>query len=193
MPAIFLDAALSAHPDTDTQRAERSRTLFRANQFTMVFALLNNRIVPLYAVNHLLEHLLLDLYHANFSSGSTKKIAVCPCCKKAFRLSQRNKVYCSKYCKDKSVRANNRKDPNYSKYRYLQQYNNRQLNKWRRNMVDSSPQAQKLQDAYATWNKWARSEYEQVSGISDHTQRMTVEDFGECLKERWKALTRDLK
>lgn len=187
-----LDAALSMSPDADTQRAERSRTLFRANQFTMVFALLDNRIVPVYAVSSLLEYLLLDLYHANFSSGSTKKIAVCLCCKKAFRLGQRNKVYCSKYCKDKSIRANNSKDPYYSKYRYLQQYNNRQLNKRRRTMVDSSPQTQKLQDAYAAWNEWARSEYKQVSGISDHTQRVTVEEFGERLKERWKALTKDL-
>lgn len=188
-----IDAALSMSPDTDTQRAERSRALFRANQFTMAFALLDNRIVPVYAVSSLLEYLLLDLYHANFSSGSTKKIAVCPCCKKAFRLSQRNKVYCSKACKDKGIRANNRKDPYYSKYRYLQQYNNRQLNKRRRTMVDSSPQTQKLQDAYAAWNKRARSGYERVSSISNHTQRVTVEEFGECLKERWKALTQDLK
>lgn len=60
-------------------------------------------------------------------------------------------------------------------------------------MVDSSPQTQKLQDAYAAWNKWARSEYEQVSGISDHTQRVTVEEFGKHLKAQWKALTNDLK
>lgn len=33
----------------------------------------------------------------------------------------------------------------------------------------------------------------ELESISDHTQRMTVEDFGECLKERWKALTKDLK
>ena len=36
--------------------------------------------------------------------------------------------------------ANNKKDPYYSKYRYLQQYNNRQLNKQRRRMADSSLQ-----------------------------------------------------
>lgn len=136
-----IDAALSVHSDTDTQGNEKSRALFRVNQFTMVFALLDYRIVPVYTVNNLHEYFLFDLYHANFSSGSTKKIAVCPCCKKAFRLSQRSKVYCSKYCKDKSIRANNKKDPYYSKYQYLQQYNNRQLNKRRRNMVDSSPQA----------------------------------------------------
>ena len=108
-------------------------------------------------------------------------------------MSQRNKVYCSKYCKDKSIRANNKKDPYYSKCRYLQQYNNRQLNNMCRYMADSSPQAQRLQDAYATWNKWARSEYERVSGVSDHMQQMTVEEFGEHLKEQWKILTRDLK
>lgn len=36
-------------------------------------------------------------------------------------------------------------------------------------------------------------EYKQVSSFSDHMQRMTVEEFGERLKERWKALTRNLK
>lgn len=188
-----IDAGLSVHSDTDTQGIERSRALFEASQFAITFALLENRIVPVYTVNNLHEYLLLDLYHSNLSPNSTKKIAVCPCCKRVFRLSQRNKVYCSKYCKDKNIRANSRKGPYYSEYRYLQQYNNRQLNKWRRNMVDSSPQAQKLQDAYHAWNEWARSEYEQVSSISDHMQRMTVEEFGECLKERWKALTQDLK
>lgn len=62
-----------------------------------------------------------------------------------------------------------------------------------RHMADSSPQAQKLQDAYDSWNKWARSEYKQVSSFSDHMQRMTVEEFGERLKEQWKVLMRDLK
>lgn len=188
-----LDAALSVYSDADTQRAERGRALFKANQFTIVFALLDNRIVPVYTVNNLHEYLLLDFYHANFLTDSTKKIVVCPCCKKIFRLSHRNKVYCSKACKDKSILANNKKDPYYSKYRYLQQYNNRQLNEQRRNLVDSSPRAQKLLGAYAAWNEWARTEYEQVSGISDYAQQMTVEEFGERLKERWKILTKDLK
>lgn len=186
-----LDAALLAH--SDTQEAEGSRALFRTNQFAMVFALLDNQIVPVYMVKDLYEYIFLDFYYSNLSPDSTKKIAICPCCKKTFHLSYRNKVYCSKYCKDKSIRANNKKDLYYSKYRYLQQYNNRQLNNMFRHMADSSPQAQKLQEAYNAWNEWARSEYEQVSGIFDHMQRVTVEEFGECLKERWKALTKDLK
>lgn len=36
-------------------------------------------------------------------------------------------------------------------------------------------------------------EYKQVSSFSDHMQRMTVEEFGERLKEQWKILMRDLK
>lgn len=60
-------------------------------------------------------------------------------------------------------------------------------------MTDSSPQAQKLREAYNAWNELARSEYERVSGISDHMQQVTVEEFGERQKERWKALTKDLK
>lgn len=62
-----------------------------------------------------------------------------------------------------------------------------------RHMADSSPQAQELQDVYNTWNRWARSEYEQVSGISNHMQRVTAEEFGERLKGQWKVLMRDLK
>lgn len=60
-------------------------------------------------------------------------------------------------------------------------------------MADSSPQAQELQDVYNTWKRWARSEYEQVSGISNHMQRVTAEEFGERLKGQWKVLMRDLK
>lgn len=36
-------------------------------------------------------------------------------------------------------------------------------------------------------------EYKQGSSFSDHMQRMTVEEFGERLKEQWKVLMRDLK
>lgn len=187
-----IDAALAMHSGVNAKGFEGNQMLFGADQFTMVFALLGNRIVQVYTVKDLREYLLLDLYYANFVPDFSKKIAICPCCGKTFRLSQRNKVYCSKACKDKSIRANNKKDPYYSKYRYLQQYNNRQLNKQRRRMADSSLQAQKLRDAYTTWNKWARSEYKQVSGIPDHTQRVNVEEFDGRLKERWKALTWDL-
>lgn len=82
---------------------------------------------------------------------------------------------------------------NYSKYRYLQQYNNRQLNKLRKQMADSPQQTQKLQDAYNTWNEWARSEYERVSNITYHEQQESIEKFGECLKEKWKGLMREAK
>lgn len=157
------------------------------------FALLNNKIVQVYSVKDLYDYLSLDFYYANYASESAKRIAICPCCKRAFRLSQRNKVYCSKACKDKSIRVNNKKDPYYSKYRYLQQYNNRQLNKLRKQMADSPQQTQKLQDAYNTWNEWARSEYERVSNITYHEQQESIEKFGECLKEKWKGLMREAK
>lgn len=203
-----LDAAFSERPcadDTSTQRFDKTvylftheeledgQTVFKPNQFTTSFVSLNNRIVLVYAVKNLYEYIALDFYHVYFSSDSIKQVAVCPCCKKAFRMSQRNNLYCSKSCKDKHIKANNKKSPYYSKYRYLQQYHNRQLNELRSQMTDSSPQVQKLQGIYDTWNEWARSEYEQVSGIFDHMQRVTVEEFGERLKERWKALTKDLK
>lgn len=188
-----IDAALAMHSGVNAEGFEGNQMLFGADQFTMVFALLDNQIVPVYTVKDLYEYIFLDFYYSNLSPDSTKKIAICPCCKKAFRLSYRNKVYCGKYCKDKSIRANNRKDPYYAKYRYLQQYNNRRLNNMCRHMTDSSPQAQKLREAYNAWNELARSEYERVSGISDHMQQVTVEEFGEFLKERWKALTKDLK
>lgn len=91
------------------------------------------------------------------------------------------------------TKENNKKDPYYSKYRYLQQYNNRQLNKLRKQMADSPQQTQKLQDAYNTWNEWARSEYERVSNITYHEQQESIEKFGECLKEKWKGLMREAK
>lgn len=158
-----------------------------------IVALLNNKIVQVYSVKDLYDYLSIDFYYANYASESAKRIAICPCCKRAFRLSQRNKVYCSKACKDKSIRVNNKKDPYYSKYRYLQQYNNRQLNKLRKQMADSPQQTQKLQDAYNTWNEWARSEYERVSNITYHEQQESIEKFGECLKEKWKGLMREAK
>lgn len=186
-----LDAVFSEFHDT--KGPDDSKVVFMPKQVITTFALLNNKIVQVYSVKDLYDYLALDFYHANYASESAKRIAICPCCKKAFRLSQRNKVYCNKACKDKSIRINNKKDPYYSKYRYLQQYNNRQLNKLRKQMADSPQQALKLQDAYNTWNEWARSEYERGSDITNHEQQESIEEFGERLKEKWKSLMREAK
>lgn len=148
-----LDSAISEHlstnnPDTH-KKLDNSKVVFMPKQIITTFALLNNKIVQVYSVKDLYDYLSLDFYYANYPPESAKRIAICPCCKKAFRLSQRNKVYCSKACKDKNIRENNRKtSPYYAKYRYWQQYHNRQLNKLRKQMADSPQQAQKLQDAY---------------------------------------------
>ena len=187
-----LDTVLSEYHDT--KKPDGSQIAFIPKQVTTTFVLLDNRVVQVYTVKDLYDYLALDFYHANYASESAKLIAICPCCKKAFRLSQRNKVYCSIACKDKSIRENNRKtSPYYAKYRYLQQYHNRQLNKLRKQMADSPQQALKLQDAYNTWNEWARSEYERGSDITNHEQQESIEEFGERLKEKWKSLMREVK
>ena len=229
-----LDAAFSERPgadDTSTQRFDKTvylftheelvdgQTVFKPNQFTTSFVSLNNRIVLVYAVKNLYEYIALDFYHVYFSSDSIKQVAVCPCCKKAFRKSQQNKLYCSKSCKDKSIKANNKKSPYYSKYRYLQQYHNRQLNELRSQKTDSSPQVQKLQGIYDTWNEWAHSEYAestkiyrlkqeeqlkfilnvsayrkaQTDGTIPDFETESAEEFGERLKAKWKELKRGVK
>ena len=192
-----LDTIFSEYHDTNNTSAHKepdgSQITFIPKQVTTTFALLDNRVVQVYSVKDLYDYLSIDFYYANYASESAKRIAICPCCKKAFRLSQRNKVYCGKACKDKSILANNKKDPYYSKYRYLQQYHNRQLNKLRKQMADSPQQTQKLQDAYDAWNEWARSEYERGSNITNHEQQESIEEFGERLKKKWKSLMREAK
>ena len=229
-----LDAAFSERPgtdDTSTQRFDKTvylftheeledgQTVFKPNQFTTSFVLLDNKIVLVYTVKSLYEYLALDFYHIYFSSDSVKQVAVCPCCKRAFRMSQRNNLYCSKSCKDKHIKANNKKSPYYSKYRYLQQYHNRQLNELRSQMTDSSPQVQKLQGIYDTWNEWAHSEYEQATktynliqqekfkffiNVNAYRQAQannsfpdfeteSTEEFGERLKAKWQELKRGAK
>jgi len=229
-----LDAAFSERPgtdDTSTQRFDKTvylftheeledgQTVFKPNQFTTSFVLLDNKIVLVYTVKSLYEYLALDFYHIYFSSDSVKQVAVCPCCKRAFRMSQRNNLYCSKSCKDKHIKTINKKSPYYSKYRYLQQYHNRQLNELRSQMTDSSPQVQKLQGIYDIWNEWARSEYEestkiyrlkqeeqlkfilnvstyrkaQADGTIPDFATESAEEFGERLKAKWKELKRGVK
>lgn len=195
-----LDDAFSERHGTSITSAYREpnggQGAFMPKQVTTTFALLNNRIVQVYTVKDLYEYLALDFCHANYPSEPVKQIAICPCCKKAFRKSQRNKVYCSKACKDQSIKENNRKaSPYYAKYRYLQQYNNRRLNKWRRQMAGLPTQVQKLQDAYDTWNEWARVEFEQATktySFMEQGKQEGVEEFGERLKGKWKSLTGDL-
>lgn len=175
----------------DTLQSDKALNLFKFDKFTASFVLLGNKIVLVYTVNSLYEYLELDFYHVNLASDSVKYVSICPCCGKAFRMSQRNNLYCSKACKDKSIRANNKKSPYYSKYRYLQQYHNRQLNRQRSQMADSLPKIERLQNAYDTWNKWARTEYEQATRVYNCEQQKeqeSVENFGERLKKKWKAL-----
>lgn len=195
-----LDDAISERTGSIATRTHREpnggQGVFMPKQVTTTFALLSNRIVQVYTVKDLYEYLALDFCHANYPSEPVKKIAICPCCKKAFRKSQRNKVYCSKACKEKSIKENNRNaSPYYAKYRYLQQYNNRQLNKRRRQMAESPQQVQKLQNAYDAWNEWARVEFEKATEVYNFTQQEkqeSAEEFGERLKEKWKSLTGNL-
>lgn len=175
----------------DTLQSDKALNLFKFDKFTASFVLLGNKIVLVYTVNSLYEYLELDFYHANLAPDSVKYVSICPCCGRAFRMSQRNNLYCSKACKDKCIRANNKKNPYYSKYRYLQQYHNRQLNRLRSQMADSLPKIERLQNTYDTWNKWARTEYEQATRVYNFGQQKeqeSVENFGERLKKEWKAL-----
>ena len=175
----------------DTLQSDKALNLFKFDKFTASFVLLGNKIVLVYTVNSLYEYLELDFYHANLAPDSVKYVSICPCCGRAFRMSQRNNLYCSKACKDKCIRANNKKKPYYSKYRYLQQYHNRQLNRLRSQMADSLPKIERLQNAYDTWNKWARTEYEQATrayNFGQQKEQESVENFGERLKKEWKAL-----
>ena len=189
-----LNAAFSERSNVnkaDTLQSDKALNLFKFDKFTASFVLLGNKIVLVYTVNSLYEYLELDFYHANLAPDSVKYVSICPCCGRAFRMSQRNNLYCSKACKDKSIRANNKKKPYYSKYRYLQQYHNRQLNRLRSQMADSLQKIERLQNAYDTWNKWARTEYEQATRVYNCEQQKeqeSVENFGERLKKKWKAL-----
>lgn len=189
-----LNAAFSERSNVNKANTPQSNNLpnlFKVDKFAASFVLLDNKIVLVYTVNSLCEYLKLDFYHANLSPDSVKHVSICPYCGKAFRMSQRNNLYCSKACKDKSIRANNKKSPYYSKYRYLQQYHNRQLNRQRSQMADSLPKIERLQNAYDTWNKWARTEYEQATRVYNCEQQKeqeSVENFGERLKKKWKAL-----
>ena len=176
----------------DMLQSDKALNLFKFDKFAASFVLLDNKIVLGYTVNSLYEYLKLDFYHANLSPDSVKHISICPYCGKAFRMNQRNNLYCSKACKDKGIRANNKKSPYYSKYRYLQQYHNRQLNRLRSKMADSLPEMQQLQNAYDTWNEWARTEYEQTTrdyNLGQQKEQESVEDFSERLKRKWKTLT----
>ena len=189
-----LNAAFSERSNVNKANTPQSNNLpnlFKVDKFAASFVLLDNKIVLVYTVNSLCEYLKLDFYHANLSPDSVKHVSICPYCGKAFRMSQRNNLYCSKACKDKSIRANNKKSPYYSKYRYLQQYHNRQLNRQRSQMADSLPKIERLQNAYDNWNKWARTEYEQATRVYNCEQQKeqeSVENFGERLKKKWKAL-----
>lgn len=176
----------------DTLQSDKASNMFKFDKFAASFVLLDNKIVLVYTVNSLNEYLKLDFYHANLSPDSVKRVSICPYCGKAFRMSQRNNLYCSKVCKDKCIRANNKKSPYYSKYRYLQQYHNRQLSRLRSKMADSLPEMQQLQNAYDTWNEWARTEYEQATrdyNLGQQKEQESVEDFSERLKRKWKTLT----
>lgn len=79
-----LDAVFSEFHDT--KGPDGSKVVFMPKQVITTFALLNNKIVQVYSVKDLYDYLSIDFYYANYASESAKRIAICPCCKRAFRL-----------------------------------------------------------------------------------------------------------
>lgn len=94
-----LDAAFSERPgadDTSTQlfnktvylftheEQEDGQTVFKPNQFTTSFVLLDNKIVLVYTVKSLYEYLALDFYHIYFHRIPSNKLPSVPAAKKLF-------------------------------------------------------------------------------------------------------------
>lgn len=226
-----LRAVLSAHPGTendDTKRFqqtaylfthsesdENDRTVFVPNRFDVSFVLLDGKVTQVYAVKSLYDYLALDFYHTFFCANNVKKVCICPTCRTSFRAGYKNKVYCSKKCKDADIEENNDKSPYYRKYRYLRQYHNRKLNDLRSVKTDSNAEVQRMQKAYDAWIEWARQEFEaatqkcqvqkkakldELSGRGINPYRInweieceSVESFGERLKSKWKQLLEETK
>lgn len=226
-----LHAALSAHPgmeNNDTKRFqqvaylfshseldENDRTVFVPNRFNVSFVLLDGKVTQVYAVKSLYDYLALDFYHTFFWADNVKKVCICPTCRTAFRAGYKNKIYCSKKCKDADIEETNNKSPYYRKYRYLRQYHNRQLNSLRSMKTDSDAKVQKMQKVYDVWVEWARQEFE-VATQKYETQKNvklkelsaresdpycinwkleyeSAESFGERLKSKWKQLLEEAK
>lgn len=226
-----LHVALSAHPGMENDDAKKFQqaaylfthcesdendcTVFVPNRFNVSFVLLDGKVMQVYAVKSLYDYLALDFYHTFFWSDNMKKVCICPTCRTAFRAGYKNKVYCSKKCKDDDIEKSNSKSSYYRKYRYLRQYHNRKLNNLRSMKTDSDAEVQRMQKAYDAWVEWARQEFEtatkkyeaqknakldELSGRGVNPYRInweieceSVENFGERLKSKWKQLLEETK
>lgn len=196
---------------THYEETVNGAAVFVPNHFSVSFTVMEEKVLQVYAVKTLYDFIALDFYYTFFSNEAIKKVGLCPNCGIAFRLGQKNKIYCSQKCKDEAIKAHNRKSPYYRKYRYLLQYYNRQLNSLRTQKSDSDSAVKQLQSAYSVWREWARNECEIATKEYEKQQSSKLQQiimgyesenkkdvesanaFGERLKTKWKQLVRDIR
>ena len=196
---------------THDEETENGEAVFVPNHFSVSFTVIENKVVQVYAVKTLYDFIALDFYYTFFSNEEIKKVGICPNCGIAFRLGQKNKIYCSQKCKNEAIKAHNRKSPYYRKYQYLLQYYNKQLNRLRTQKSDSDSAVKQLQSTYDVWREWARNEYEIATKKYERQQssklqqiimgykpgnKINIEsenDFCERLKTKWNQLVRNIR
>ena len=204
----LLDLSLSlmhGQFENDTERFEYSDILFdsywapahRNEGYTPVryetcFALYDDKLVQVFNINSLYSYLCLDFYYT-FFDPSIKKIAICPCCGKAFRLTRTDQRYCNSYCKEKSFNRRHNQNPYFGTYRYMQQYCNRQLNEIRDKKKNNHPTVIAMEEAYNKWMIWAKQQRDSMIYTPDDDVQAIRKAFRAKLTAKWKELTKGIE
>ena len=161
-------------------------------RYETCFALYDDKLVQVFNINSLYSYLCLDFYYT-FFDPSIKKIAICSCCGKAFRLTRTDQQYCSPYCKEKAFNQRNNQNPYFAAYRYMQQYCNRQLNEIRYAKTYNHPDAIAMEEAYKKWSVWAKQQRDSMNYTIGDDKQAIRNAFRAKLTAKWKELTKGIK
>lgn len=144
-------------------------------------------IIQIYEISTLQEALAIELmeYQKAVALHMLPPFKICPQCHTCFVSKRNDALFCSQNCVEKNFKKQKKKDPYYIKYRSLQQYYNKKVNKWGQQLPSS---AQLYKKQYGLWQTLAKREYEKLSTLSPE-ELPDIPSFVKKLKGYWTIAT----
>lgn len=144
-------------------------------------------IIQIYEISTLQEALAVEFleYQKAVEFSILPPFKICAQCHTCFVSKRTDALFCSQSCVEKNFKKQKKKDPYYIKYRSLQQYYNKKINKWAQQLPSS---AELYKKQYGLWQTLAKREYEKLSTFTPE-ELPDIASFVKKLKGYWTIST----
>lgn len=143
--------------------------------------------IQVYDVNTLQQAMLVELieYQKFVECYALPPLKICPQCQTCFTSKRTDAIFCSQNCVEKNFKKEKKKDVYYKKYRSLQQYYNKKMNRW----CQINPNfTETYKKQYALWQTLAKREYEKLPNL-EKEEKPDITAFVKKLKGYWTIAT----